>query len=59
VGAYVALDSYWRDKGGVADDRLMPMLPDIPANGPSEGDEDHAYDHLGATVTDGDVSVAA
>jgi len=59
VGAYVALDSYWRDKGGVADDRLMPMLPDIPANGPSEGDEDQAYDHLGATVTDGDVSVAA
>ena len=51
--ALVAIEGFWADRSGSADDRLMPM---VAQGNPVEGmDEVAAYDQMAATFTDGDV----
>jgi hypothetical protein len=53
VKALLSINEHWAAKGGVADDRIMPVLSDAPAN-VIEGVEYVDYEVMGACVNDED-----
>lgn len=58
LGALYAINDFWAAKAGTVDDRLMPVVPDAPAE-VVEGREYATYAQLGGGFADEDTRVAA